>query len=393
MSRSARSGFIGQLRIRTALRVLNAGLRVGIRRGTALSFRLKMRAIRRTNPTLFEPLDATLEKRHRSFWRPLQRSVDPGWLRFFTRVSGIADPHYVPQDVFHQAVERRLNDLEYARYYADKNLYERLFDPERFAVARLRNVSDTYLDREYRAMSRATFAERFDALSEDCFIKPSVGSGEDGGSLCFAANRIRSVRRDGSPFTFEDLERRYRRNYIVQSVIRQHPLLARFNPSSVNTLRVVTYRSVRDEAVVPLKVVLRLGRESMIVDNQAQGGLACGVRPDGTLHPYATSKAGQKFTAHPDSGIPFEGQSIPEFPAVLETVATIARAVPPLRLLGFDVTIDAEGAVRVVEINTRNLEINFLQTFGGPLFGDYSREIVDWCAGHPERDAFQVVRL
>ena len=78
---------------------------------------------------------------------------------------------------------------------------------------------------------------------------------------------------------------------------------------------------------------------------------------------------------------------------MLETVATIARAVPPLRLLGFDVTIDAEGAVRVVEINTRNLEINFLQTFGGPLFGDYSREIVEWCASHPERDAFQVVRL
>jgi hypothetical protein len=358
-----------------------------------LSFRLKMRAIRRTNPTLFEPLDSTLEERHQAFWRSLQRRVDPGWLRFFTHVSGVADPHYVPQDVFHQAVERRLNDLEYAWCYADKNIYERLFDPERFVVARLRNVSDTYLDREYRPLSRATFAERFEALSEDCFIKPSVGSG--GGRRVALLRREPDTFRspDGSPFTFEDLERRYRRDYIIQSVICQHPMLARFNPSSVNTLRVVTYRSVRDETVVPLKVVLRLGRESMIVDNQAQGGLACGVRPDGTLHTYATSKAGRKFTAHPDSGVPFEGQSIPEFPAVLETVATIAAAVPPLRLLGFDVTIDSEGAVRVVEINTRNLEINFLQTFGGALFGDYSREVVEWCADHPERDAFRVVRL
>jgi hypothetical protein len=393
MSRPRRSGLIARLRIRSVLRVLNAGLRIGIRRGSVLSYRLKIREIRRADPSLFEPLDAALEARHRSYWRCLQRRVDPSWLRFFSHVSGIADPRYVPQDIFHQAIERRLNDLEYARYYADKNIYERLFDPELFAVVRLRNVSDTYLDREYRPMSCRTFAERFNAIPEDCFIKPSVGSG--------GGRRVDLVRReggafrssDGSPFTYDDLERLYRRNYVIQPAIRQHPALARFNPSSVNTLRVVTYRSVKDEAVVVLKAVLRVGRESMIVDNQGRGGLACGVQPDGTLHRYATSKFGRKFTEHPDSGIAFDGESIPGYAGVLEAVSGVARCIPPLRLLSFDVTIDENGTVRIIEINTRNMEINFLQTSGGPFFGDYSDEIVEWCADHPERDAFQTVRL
>jgi len=393
MGRPRRSGLIGQLRIRRLLRTLNAGLRGGIRGGSAFSYRLKIRKIRRENPALFEPLDTALEGRHRAYWRPLQRHVDPSWLRFFTHVSGTADPRYVPQDVFHQAIERRLNDLEYAWYYADKNIYERLFDPELFAVTHLRNVSDTYLDREYRPMSRRSFAERFEALPEDCFIKPSVGSG--GGRRVTLLRReeggFRSL--DGSPFTFDDLERRYRRDYVVQQVIRQHPVLARFNPSSVNTLRVVTYRSVKDETVVPLKAVLRIGRKSMIVDNQAQGGLACGVRSDGTLYRYATSKPGRKFTEHPDSGIAFDGESIPCFAGVLDAVSRVARGIAPIRLLSFDVSIDENGTVRIVEINTRNMEINFLQTYGGPLFGEFTDEIVDWCARHPDRDAYQVVRI
>ena len=131
----------------------------------------------------------------------------------------------------------------------------------------------------------------------------------------------------------------------------------------------------------------------MIVDNQAQGGLACGVRPDGTLHRHATSKDGRRFTEHPDSGVAFEGEPIPEFARVIEVVSKVAGGIPPLRLLSFDVAIDDRGAVRIVEINTRNMEINFLQTYGGPLFGEYSDEVVEWCAEHPERDSFQVVRL
>jgi hypothetical protein len=97
MGRPRRSGLIGQLRIRRLLRILNAALRGGIRRGSAFSYRLKIRKIRRENPALFEPLGTALEGRHRAYCRPLQRHVDSSWLLFSAHVSGNADPRYVPQ--------------------------------------------------------------------------------------------------------------------------------------------------------------------------------------------------------------------------------------------------------------------------------------------------------
>lgn len=393
MSAPRRSGLISYLRVRPLLRGVNKVARAGIRAGVRLSYHMKIRRIRRAHPAYFGPLAPALEARHRAYWRSLTRRVDPSWLRYFTHVSGIADPRYVPDDLYHSIIERRLNDLDHAWYYADKNMYERLFDRERFVVTRLRNVSDTYLDRDFRPMTREAFAECFRELAEDCFIKPAVGSG--GGRRITLVRRERGGFRtsDGAPFTFDDLERRYRRDYVVQPVVRQHPALARFNPDSVNTLRVMTYRSVKDEAVVPLKATIRFGRRSMIVDNQTQGGVACGVRPDGTMLRHATTETGLKLTEHPDSGIAFDGVPVPNFAAVIEVVSEIARAAPPLRLLSFDVAIGERDSVCVVEINTRNQEVNFLQTSGGPLFGEYSDEVVAWCAERPERDGLRVVRF
>jgi hypothetical protein len=364
-----------------------------IRTGTVISYRRKIRSMLRSRRELLAPLDGDVEARHAEYWRPLERRVDPSWLRFYSRVSGIADHRYVPQDIFFKAIERRLNNMDYAWVLADKNSYERMYNREHFAATKLRNISGTYLDADYTMITREAFEELFRGLAEDCVVKLSVGSG--GGHRIEKLTRCEEGFRaiDGSPFGFEELRKRYRRNYVVQPVIRQHPALAAFNPDSVNTLRVMTYRSVRDEKVVPVKAVLRTGRKSAVVDNQRQGGLACVVRPDGTLTEYATTKSGGKHETHPDSGLPFRDFEVPGYAAVLDAVTEVAAAIPPLRLLSFDVSVDDQGKPRIVEINTMYVEINFLQTAGGPLFGDRTDEIRDWCAAHPHHDVFSALRI
>jgi len=391
--RQNRTGLIAQLGLHLWLRRINHVARASIRRGAVFSYRRKIRAMLRPNPHLLAPLDRTVESRHADYWRSLEKRVDPSWLRLFSHVSGIADPRYVPQDVYFKAIERRLNDLNYAWFYADKNAYERLFDPNLFVVTKLRNMAGTYLDESYRAMTQDEFTKRFNNLPEDCVIKLSIGSG--GGRRIERLTRCEEGFRaiDGTPFRFEDLRQRYRRNFVVQPVIRQHPILAQFNPESVNTLRVMTYRSVKDEKVVPVKAALRTGRKSMVIDNHGRGGLACLVQPNGTLNDYATTKTGEKHTIHPDSGVPFGGVEIPGYSAVMEVVTDVAADVPPLRLLSFDVAVNESGRPLIIEINTKNVEINFLQTAGGPLFGDRTDEIRDWCAAHSHHDVFNAVRI
>ena len=346
-----------------------------------------------SEPGLLKPIDGAVERDHAEYWRSLEKRVDPSWIRFYVNVSGRADPRYVPQDIFFRTIERRLNNLNYAWVYADKNFYQQLFNPELFAVTKLRNISGNYLDESYRPVTREAFAELFHDLSEDVMVKLSVGSG--GGyrieKLTWSEDGFRDTA--GAPFRFEDMRTRYRRNYVVQPVIRQHPTLAAFNPESVNTLRIMTYRSVCDERVRPVKAVFRTGRKSMFIDNQSKGGLACHVRPDGTLFHYAITKTGEKHTVHPDSGVPFQDCTIPGYSAVIEAITEVAAAVPPLRLLSFDVAVDEMSLSRIVEINTQQVEINFLQMAGGPLFGDHTDEIRDWCAEHPDHDDFRAVRI
>ncbi|MCK7537993.1 MAG: hypothetical protein MZV63_47075 [Marinilabiliales bacterium] len=58
---------------------------------------------------------------------------------------------------------------------------------------------------------------------------------------------------------------------------------ARFNESSLNTVRILTYRSVRNEDVFVLHRLLRAGRRGSVVDNQASGGIACAIDNDGLM--------------------------------------------------------------------------------------------------------------
>jgi hypothetical protein len=48
-------------------------------------------------------------------------------------------------------------------------------------------------------------------------------------------------------------------------------------------------------------------------------------------------------------------------------------------LLGFDFCVTENNEIKLLEINCKNIEINFLQMNNGPLFGEYSKEIIDYC--------------
>lgn len=69
-----------------------------------------------------------------------------------------------------------------------------------------------------------------------------------------------------------ELFRWYGRGFIIQEVITQHPVLASLNPTSVNTVRIMTYRWLSGE-VVALSSLVRVGRSGEIVDNGHAGGL------------------------------------------------------------------------------------------------------------------------
>ena len=68
----------------------------------------------------------------------------------------------------------------------------------------------------------------------------------------------------------------YGQNFILQECFRQSDFTVRFNPSSVNTIRIGTYRDLKGQIHI-LRAIMRIGANGSEVDNAHAGGMFCGI--------------------------------------------------------------------------------------------------------------------
>ncbi len=142
--------------------------------------------------------------------------------------------------------------------------------------------------------------------------------------------------------------------WLVQRFIDQHPAVAAFNPGTVNTVRIVTYRSPSGNVAVH-SAMFRAGRAESVADNWSQGGIVCGVDvATGALTRALASdrhEVPRAITAHPDSGLAFGGFVLPDWARALEICRTAARGFSGVRWAGWDIALTLAGPV-VVEGNS-----------------------------------------
>jgi len=148
---------------------------------------------------------------------------------------------------------------------------------------------------------------------------------------------------------FSHYDRSYQ-GWLVQRFIDQHPAVAAFNPGTVNTVRIVTYRGLSGDVSVHC-AIFRVGRAGSVADNWSQGGIVCGVDlTTGALTTALAStlhEAPQAIAAHPDSGLAFGGFVLPDWARALEICRTAARGFSGVRWSGWDVALTLTGPVMV----------------------------------------------
>ena len=141
-------------------------------------------------------------------------------------------------------------------------------------------------------------------------------------------------------------------SFIFQEVVLQHEILKKINDSSLNTLRVVTYKN-KENIVEVLSGFIRLGRKGAIVDNAHAGGIVVSFNKySGKMRPMGLQlidNGGGIFYHHPDSSIVFEDYQIPYYSEVIDVVSKASRFLK-FPLLGWDVAITPNGPT-IVEVN------------------------------------------
>jgi len=183
------------------------------------------------------------------------------------------------------------------------------------------------------------------------FIKPIRGSGGHG------TRRIRSgdVRQE---MIAELQAYLVSGSFIVQDEVVQHREMARLNPSSLNTIRIDTFKAPGGRPEV-LSAFLRMAMGDNCVDNIGEGGLYVGVNlEDGTLKQHAIRDLWldtADFSAHPKTGVQFQGFQIPFFEDVQRAAIEAAHWIPKA-LVGWDIAVSETGPI-VIEGNTRYYNI------------------------------------
>lgn len=139
--------------------------------------------------------------------------------------------------------------------------------------------------------------------------------------------------------------------WIVEERISQHPIMAEWNQSSLNTVRVPTILC-DDGSFHVMGTFMRTGRKGSVVDNGAAGGIITAVDPkEGVVIANGVNEMGQLFSNHPDSGKSFYDFQLPEWNKCLSIVENAHRTfLPTIKYIAYDMAYSEDGWV-IVEAN------------------------------------------
>ncbi|AHF00073.1 sugar-transfer associated ATP-grasp domain-containing protein [Thioalkalivibrio paradoxus] len=334
--------------------------------------------------------DAVAE--YRKLWSRVAGNVDPAWYRIYSHVFGRGDPRFIPLDVYYVLVEPALNNARFGPAFGDKNGYDLLHGRFRKPRDFIRYIDGVYYDRAYQRI--AAEAVKASVLPpglvepdvETVLVKPAIDTrkGQSIRKLWFRGGMLRDAA--GSTVSLEALAREYARDFLVQECVRQHSCTARFNDSSLNSLRVYTYRSVQDDRIVPLHVLQKVGTAGSLVDQ----GMRIGIRPSGRYNRYGTDDDGVRY----DSVNGIDLDSIEPFPFIVELhrrAVEVASRFVHHRVLGLDFAVREDGQILLLEANPHFIGLDQLQFHHGPLFGEFTQEVIEYCRNAPRVELLRTI--
>ena len=283
---------------------------------------------------------------------------------FYSR-TGIFSKDYVPNNIYHCELIPKANQTRLQLAYGDKNMCDLLFPGENIVHSILKNMNGYYYF-EGKPVSEEEAISLCQNLDK-VIIKPSRKSEGHGVQLFSSKNGITDL----SGKSIKQLFKEYNINFTIQDWIRQHERMAALNPTSVNTIRVLSYRSGME--VLIIYAVVRIGRSGSVIDNQCAGGLSTTIDKEGKLGKAAFGGFSDDDIEKTDTGIVLEGYQLPSYDKAIEMVKRLHLYLPFFNIVGWDVAIQEDGEPVLIEFNTAP---GLSQSAFGSGMGDNTERII-----------------
>lgn len=308
-----------------------------------------------------------------SYWRQYGiRFSDYTWFQMYYGVTGIHDPRFLPNPVAGYMLYPYYNDQEKIAGWDDKNLYQDMVPQVRFPKAlchcvrgRLYDGQWNYYDRDEGGLRRLAEHILDGHTGRDAIMKIT--------SRTYAGKGVRKVPFASVPEIEKALLSAATTDFIVQQTIEQHPFFAQFNASSVNIIRITSWRYKDEIRLFPAS--LRYGIEGVFTDVAFRNGQEilnlCGITAEGALSGHFVTLDGC-VSPPPQLSI----RQCPNYRLMTDGIISAHSHIMPFDLIGWDFTFDADGMPVCIEYNVVWPGTIIYQYANGPFAAEHTDDLL-----------------
>lgn len=311
-------------------------------------------------------------------WNVFGHKVEPYSYRLFSHYMEPC-PEIVPENIGRSYIEPVLNPVQMRPYYSDKNMFPTICGQGNVPKTLICRINGgPLLNDNFHPISSP-----IDEVLKDetrIILKPSVDSCSGLGIELWRKENGKWISASNGQILTEGYLLNYGKNFVLQHAINQHKDMAVFNKSSVNTLRLAIYRSVKDDEPHVCAAIMRVGRSGEYVDNAHRGGVFVGVNINtGQVGNKCYDQYGRSQMSW--NGVDYSKQmSVPKWEEVKRFACEVARKLYHHRLIAMDIAVTEDGRPQLIEYNLEGFSYwLFMFTEQKPL-GDFTDEIIEFCA-------------
>lgn len=297
------------------------------------------------------------------------KDSDKRWHRYYAYFTGKMDYKYLPENVYSTKLEWVLNPYRLCCALEDKALLPMMFgDVEGICLPRtvICKSYGRYTDANENLIDEKKAIEQVRLYLEgnkNAIYKPTRDTSSGRGVELITLGNYMKVLSETQE------------NYIVQELLVNQSDIKALNPSSLNTLRVMTY--ICNEKYYCAPILMRMGVGDKVVDNAHAGGIFIGVNTDGTLCDQAFSEYGEKHSVHPATKIRFAGYQISNVGKVIDAAIACHKKLPQLGMISWDFTLNQDGVPTLIESNLFGQSVWLPQiAHGKSIFGENTLDML-----------------
>ncbi len=314
-----------------------------------------------------------------SFWSKYGIKAKKIWYDLYCYKDGKYNPHYIPEDIYWTKIYPAYNKVDFRKAYTDKCSYNQLFPYLKQPRTIIRNSNHIFYDGLGNIIN-INKAKSILETEKSFVIKPAIYSGEGVDILFYDKD-------ENNEIDFISLMKLYKKDYIIQEVASQHETLESIHPNSLNTIRVISFL-FKSEVHISSSI-LRMGVGGARLDNFSAGGIACPILPNGRLADKAINKELKWIRTHPGGKV-FSDIEIPSYDQLLKAIDKAHKRIPHFKIIGWDFSIDKEGEPVFIEYNGAP---GLNQVSCGPLFGEFTEEILDEIFSKNSKDSTHITMI